>query len=340
MWVISSLDTVLTPTAIALGNFDGVHRGHQQVIQPVLQGSGSGLERIQKTVVTFHPHPQEFFTGHSRQLLTPLDEKVLQLQQMGIDQLVLLPFDRELANLTPEQFVEQILIQQLQARQISVGVDFRFGHQRSGTAQDLQAIAARFGVEVTIVSLQTCQGERISSSNIRAALHQGDLRQANRLLGRSYSLTGTVVPGQKLGRTLGFPTANLKLPPEKFLPRKGVYCVKVWIASQDPPANSTPETTPLIRDPAELLPWLPGVMNLGCRPTVDGTQLVTEVHLLDWSRDLYGQTLIVYLEEFLRPEQKFGSLTELKEQIQADCETARTILMASNSGDGFVRSSP
>ena len=351
MWVTSSLTTVLTPTAVALGNFDGVHRGHQQVIRPVLPNSAietqiiatsqrgcswvekreiltenpieereipltAATERPHVTVVTFHPHPQEFFTGQSRALLTPPEEKARQLGRLGVEQLVLLPFDQELADLSPQQFVEEILVRQLQSRRISVGADFRFGRKRSGTSADLQAIAATYDIEVIIVPLQTCQGERISSSDIRQALTQGELARANQLLGRSYSLTGPVVQGQQLGRTLGFPTANLNLPPEKFLPRYGVYAVKVFLEQE------------LGRKEAEeMIPCpIPGVMNIGCRPTVSGSSPTVEVHLIDWTGDLYGKTLTVSLEQFLRSEQKFASLDALKDQIQADCATAKEIL--------------
>ncbi|NEO34144.1 MAG: bifunctional riboflavin kinase/FAD synthetase [Symploca sp. SIO3C6] len=345
MRVISSLDTALTPTAVALGNFDGIHLGHQKVIAPILRESiaakaiaiesqpvvdrqnvipSSSLsipkEKIESpvdgkisypyiTVATFDPHPREFFSGVACKLLTPRAEKVEQLNRIGVEQLVLLPFDRELAALTPKQFVETILVRQLRVQQVSVGEDFRFGHRRAGTAGDLREIASNYGVEVTIVSLKTSEGERISSSAIRQALEQGEINQANRLLGRPYTLTGVVVKGQGLGRTIGFPTANLQLPPEKFLPKQGVYCVRVWGTSIGSPASP-----------------MSGVMNIGERPTVNGSSLTVEFHLLDWLGDLYGQTLTVNLEKFLRPEQKFASLDALKNQIQTDCLAARTFL--------------
>jgi len=303
VWITSSPDTVKTPTFVALGNFDGVHRGHQQVIQPI-------LGKVHATVVTFHPHPQEFFTGQRRPLLTPLDEKATYLQRLGVEQLVLLPFNQVLASFTPEEFVLEILVKQLQARQVSVGQDFCFGRQRSGTTADLRTIASRYGVTVEIAPLYTHQGERISSSAIRQALQTGNLPYANHLLGRLYTLIGSVVKGNQLGRTIGFPTANLKLPPEKFLPRQGVY--SVWVQRQHQDAKP-----------------LPAVMNIGNRPTVDGTQQTIEVHLLDWSGDLYGEELQVRLEGFLRPEQKFASLDDLKAQIQADSDMARSRLSES-----------
>ncbi len=315
MWVTTSTADVLRPTAIALGNFDGVHLGHQKVLQPILPLPNS-------TVVTFNPHPQEFFTGQSRQLLTPLAEKEKQLERLGIEQLILLPFDRELAALSPQEFVAEILVQQLQAKRISVGADFRFGHQRQGTAADLNAIAANFGVKVSITHLQTCthhtdtQSVRISSSLIRQALAQGKMTEAKQMLGRAYSLTGKVIDGQKLGRTLGFPTANIQLPGEKLLPRYGVYGVRVTVAAAEDEKRRT-AISPSSID---------GVMNIGCRPTVEGKTPTVEIHLLNWSGDLYNQTLTVSLETFLRPEQKFPSLDALKAQIAADCDTARAVL--------------
>ncbi len=305
MWVTSSLTKALKPTAVALGNFDGVHRGHQQVIQPVLQKGGE----IVSTVVTFNPHPQEFFTGKRRSLLTPQSEKVQELDRLGVEQLVLLPFDRELACLSPQEFVEKILVQQLRSHSISVGQDFCFGKGRTGTVTDLKAIAFNYDIPTNIVPLHHCKGERISSSAIRQALEQGNTDRAKLLLGRPYSLTGTVVTGKQLGRTIGFPTANIDLPIEKFVPCNGVYAVKVYIAE-----NKSP---------------LAGVMNIGNRPTVSGTNQSVEVYLIDWSGDLYGKILKVELEQFLRPEQKFESLDALKNQIKIDCDRAKATLETS-----------
>lgn len=367
MWITTSLDTAKRPTAIALGNFDGVHLGHRQVIQPVLRDrapaftapasppktlpdqidqrffettspssvggystwapdaqptpsanpanvmpQGNVLANAKAlpcytTVLTFNPHPQEYFSGQPRRLLTPLNEKATQLKLMGVDQIVLLPFNQTLANLSPEAFVEDILIGRLQAQHISVGADFRFGYRRAGTADLLNAIAADHGIPVTIVPLKLIHDDiRISSSSIREALLQGNLDRVRQRLGRSYSLTGRVVMGQQLGRTLGFPTANLKLPEEKFIPCQGVYGVWVHGISGDGD-REVPQ---------------PGVMNIGVRPTVSGHEQTVEVHVLNWSGDLYDKMLTVELIAFLRAEQKFDSLDQLKAQIQADCETA------------------
>ncbi|MFB2880037.1 bifunctional riboflavin kinase/FAD synthetase [Floridanema aerugineum] len=365
MWVTSSLTTALTPTAVALGNFDGVHQGHKDVVKPVLpvlhssdvrspavstQGGRrldngllidkeqdcwesdyriSASDRPLPTVVTFNPHPREFFTGQPRALLTPLDEKVELLTALGVEQLVLLPFDREMADLSPQEFVEHILVRQLKARWISVGQDFCFGSGRSGTSADLQKIAAKYGVEVAIVPIQNNEGERISSSAIRQSLLEGEIERANQLLGRPYTLIGCVIQGQQLGRTIGFPTANLELPANKFLPRFGVYAVRVSIdkAKQTETASKT-NTTPntVIEENSPIITPIKGVMNIGHRPTVNGINPTVEVHLLDWTGDLYGKTLTVSLEKFLRPEQKFASLEGLKQQITADCLQARSVL--------------
>jgi riboflavin kinase / FMN adenylyltransferase len=296
-----------------------VHQGHRQVIAPVLPSpeTSGQAERVHATVVTFHPHPQEFFTGQTRLLLTPLIEKAAQLSAIGVEQLVLLPFDQSLASLSPAQFVEHVLLQQLKATKVSIGSDFCFGRQRAGTAQMLQAIAAKHGIDVAIAPLKNLGDDRISSSAIRQALQQGDVQRANQLLGRSYRLIGKVVHGQQVGRTIGFPTANLQLPPDKFLPCSGTYAVRVHRC------NSGDEVDLAVE------PALPGVMNIGYRPTVNGTTQTIEVHIVDWSADLYDQTLIVNLEAFLRSEQKFPSLDALKAQIQADCDAARVLLQVS-----------
>ena len=220
-----------------------------------------------------------------------------------------------MAQLTPREFVESVLLGELNAQSISVGQNFRFGHRRAGTTEDLTSIAAEYDIPVYIAPLYRCGGDRISSSAIRKALAEGDVSTANRLLGRPYALIGSVVQGQQLGRTIGFPTANLLLPTDKLVPQHGVYAVNVLIH---------PDTLSGGQAAAPIQP-LPGVMNIGIRPTVDGVKQTTEVHLLDWQGDLYGKTLTVELQAFLRPEQKFESLHALKVQIGHDCEQARVL---------------
>jgi riboflavin kinase / FMN adenylyltransferase len=285
----------IEPTDLAINNFDGASSALYDALSP------HDAPAIYPTVVTFSPHPQAYFSGVSRALLTPIAEKTWQMAQMGIRQLVMLPFDEAIAQLTPEAFVEEILVKGLQAKRISVGSDFRFGKGRSGNAEGLQAIAAKHGVPVVLVPLRHEQGDRISSSRIREALQTGEVEVATHLLGRPYTLTGRVVQGQQLGRTIGFATANLQVSAEKYLPRTGVYSVRVYGAAPEP---------------------LCGVMNIGNRPTVQGQDLSVEVHILNWSGNLYGQLLTVSLEGFVRAEQKFDSLNGLKAQIAEDCEVA------------------
>jgi riboflavin kinase/FMN adenylyltransferase len=349
----------LTPTAVAIGNFDGLHRGHKRVIQPILdfarplvndwqmpscslsatkdkslliQNSEQAYihksyetQNCYPTVVTFNPHPQEFFTGQRRASLTPLNEKVQQLLSLGVKQVVSLIFNRELASLSPQQFVEKILVQQLQAQKISVGHDFRFGEQRRGTATDLQAIAATFGIPVTIVSPYTHQSERISSSSIRQALEQGEMQRAKALLGRFYTLTGFAVKGQQLSKTIDFPTAKLQLLPEKLLPRHGVYAVRVFIEDE----REQGWERGIMKDFACKCPFplaYKGIMNIHRCPEVNDIQPSVEVYLLDWSGDLSGKILTVQPEYFLRPEQEFASTEDLRTQIYVDLSKARSVL--------------
>ena len=312
MHIALNLDQARQPTALAIGNFDGIHQGHQQVLDPILSQSNPSVGKQSgsplKTVLTFYPHPQEVFTGQPRLCLTPPEEKQALLANLGFEQVVQLPFTPEFARLSPQQFIQQILQQGLGVTRISVGWDFRFGSGRTGEVSQLKDWAIEQGIDIHVVPKAEIQGERVSSSRIRSALSTGDPGLAQLLLGRPYRLQGQVIQGDQRGRQLGFPTANLALPSDKFLPRDGVYGVWVHL-SPDPLAR------PLM-----------GVMNLGVRPTVDGSRRQLEVHVLDWQGDLYGQVIGVDLNHFVRPEQRFGSLDQLQHQISVDCETVRQFL--------------
>ncbi len=305
MLVTSSCHEILKPNFIALGNFDGIHQGHRKVLESLFFNDENN-HSIPHTVVTFNPHPREFFSGEKKPLLTPLIEKVNLLKNLGIKQLLLLPFNAELASLSPQQFVNDILINKIQPRLISVGEDFCFGQKRAGNVIDLQNLALLKGVKVLVTKEQnliTNSNEeiRISSSYIRHCLKEGNIIMANQMLGYQYQLIGKVIEGQKLGRQIGFPTANLQLPSDKFLPKKGVYQVSVNLENN-------------------LQHSFKAVMNIGDRPTIGGLNTTVEVHLLNWAGDLYDQLLTVKLEKFLRCEQKFSSLDELKKQITIDCQ--------------------
>jgi riboflavin kinase / FMN adenylyltransferase len=288
MHVCASVSESTKPCAVALGNFDGVHLGHRAVVEAVIGRSGV------PTVLTFDPHPREFFGKEIGFLLTPGTEKLELIAESGISQVIVVPFDPELAATEARDFMIQFLSQGLQAQFVSVGWNFRFGKGRLGTTEMLQAFAREKGFDIEILAERRLSEERVSSSAIRAALSEGNLSLAHQLLGRSYGLGGAVIPGDQRGRQLGFPTANLRIDPRKFLPVNGVYLVKVI----EPDA------------------W--GLMNIGLRPTFDGHERRVEVHLLNFEGDLYGKSLRVSLQTFLRPERKFAAFEELIAQIEQD----------------------
>ena len=292
-----------TPTALALGSFDGLHAGHRRVIEAVCAEPLGGLP----TVVSFWPHPREVLHGEARLRLDLPEEKLKLLQPLGIEQLVLVPFDQNLARLSAEDFVRSMLIDTLQARHIAVGANFRFGRGRQGTTETLQTLCAAVGVQVTVLPILKDASGAMSSSRVRAALGDGDLTTAQQLLGRSYRFSGTVVKGRGLGHTIGWPTANLAVDGRKFLPGLGVYAAWAKVGDQSK--------------------RLPAVMNLGPQPTVDPlSPSAVEVHLLDTNQDLVGKVLTVEPVERLRGQQRFSGLDELSHQIGLDAQRARTCL--------------
>ena len=292
------------PTALALGSFDGLHAGHRNVIRHAV-----GDDRGVPTVVSFWPHPREVLSGETRLRLDLPSEKLDLLAPLGIEQLVLVPFTKDLARLSAEAFVDQVLIDTLEARRIAVGTNFRFGHNREGDAALLQELGSKRGIEVRLVPIVTDQGGRMSSSRIRSALETGDLDTAQLLLGRPYRFQGRVVRGRGLGRELGWPTANLQVDGRKFLPALGVYAAWAQIDGQDE--------------------RLPAVMNLGPQPTVDPTSpSAVEVHLLDRTIDLENRLIRVQPVKRLRGQKKFSGLDALSQQIGLDAEQARERLAA------------
>jgi riboflavin kinase/FMN adenylyltransferase len=304
------------PTAIALGSFDGLHRGHRRVIAAVT-GGGEGVP----SVVSFWPHPREVLYGEPRLRLDLPAEKLELLEPLGIEQLVLVPFDQQLAALEPQAFVDQVLVEQLDARRIAVGDDFRFGAGRRGDARDLQAIGARRGIAVTVLPMLCDGDERVSSSRIRRALAAGDIAEARRLLERPYRFSGVVVRGRGLGRQLGWPTANLRVDGRKFLPMEGVYAALVELdgSACDAAGGAGP---------------MAAVMNLGPQPTVDPTApSAVEVHLLDRSLDLVGRELRVQPLALLRRQRRFDGLEALSAQIAADVAQARRLCRGVGVGE-------
>ena len=296
-----------------IGNFDGVHLGHHAVFRRLLaRGRELGLPA---TVITFEPQPMEFFAPDAAPArLTRLREKLGALRESGIERVMLLEFGPRLASMSAPEFVRRLLIEGLGVRFLLVGDDFRFGRARSGDfalLRDMGRSADSVGAGFAVEDLHTIThgAERISSTRVREALARGDLAQARHLLGRPYCLEGRVVHGDKRGRAIGFPTANIALH-RRVSPVRGVFAVRVKGLGSDP--------------------W-PGVANIGTRPTVDGTSARLEVHLFDFDQSIYGRHLEVELMLRLRDEQRFESFEALRAQIQRDAETARAFLGAQPS---------
>ncbi len=313
---LRSPQDALRPTAVALGSFDGLHQGHRRVIAAIAAEPTPGLV---PTVVSFWPHPRELLFGEPRLRLDLPAEKLSLLEPFGIRQLVLVPFTHDLAARSPEQFVEEVLVGQLQAREVAVGENFRFGQGRCGDAATLREIGARHGLRVHVLPMLFDGAERVSSSRIRRALAAGAIDEATRLLERPYRFGGRVVRGRGLGRELGWPTANLQVDGRKFLPLEGVYAA--WVRRLGAAGAEAGA--------------MAAVMNLGPQPTVDPmAPSAVEVHLLDRSLELEGMELEVEPVRLLRRQQRFASLEALSAQIGSDAEQARRLLAESAGGVG------
>ena len=314
----------LRPTAIALGSFDGLHRGHRRVIAAV---AGPEVETAGEvpTVVIFWPHPREVLRGEVRLRLDLPEEKLELLEPLGIRQLVLVPFDAVLAALTPEAFVAEVLAGQLGARRLAVGENFRFGAGRSGGVAELERLGAAHGIAVSVVPMVGDSEGRLSSSRIRDALAAGEIATATRLLERPYRFLGRVVHGRGLGRPLGWPTANLQVDGRKFLPREGVYAARAWLVGG--------EGVPGADQRGAVDGSMPAVMNLGPQPTIDPlAPSAVEVHLLDRTIDLDGRQLLVEPVTLLRQQRRFESLAALSAQIGQDATRARSLLAVQAPG--------
>ena len=288
-----------TGCVVTIGNFDGVHRGHQALLALLRQ---KALQmQLPMVVLLFEPQPGEYFHRENAPTrLYRLREKLTALHQCGVDYVYCLKFNKQLANMPPEEFAQRFIFSSINAKYVLLGNDFRFGRDRRGDLSTLRELASERGVVVETCSDFCIDDARVSSTQIRQALHLGQLEQASTLLGRTYSLSGRVMHGQGLGRQLGFPTANISVH-RRALPLSGVFCVTVK------------------RQTA----MLTGVANIGTRPTVNGRQQVLEIHLFDFNESLYGERLEVFFLRKLRDEVKFSSVDALTAQIQADIMAAR-----------------
>jgi riboflavin kinase/FMN adenylyltransferase len=295
---------LLSRSAVALGFFDGVHLGHQAVIKAaVCQASKFG---VTPALVTFRDHPRTLTAGKSPQLLTLIEDRLRLFEGLEVEATLVLTFSEELCRLGPAEYVESVLVKCFGAAFVSIGYNHRFGRNRQGDSALLAQLGQEFGFKVQVQVPVIVDDEEVSSSRIRQAVSGGDMELTSKLLGRPYSVSGEVMHGQARGRSIGFPTANLNISNLQLLPQPGVYAGICGL----PDGRK-----------------LPSVINLGYRPTVTNDQMLSaEVHILDFSQDLYGQSLTLEFWRYLRAEEKFSSLGALGNQIESDCCTARAIL--------------
>jgi riboflavin kinase / FMN adenylyltransferase len=292
-------------SVVTSGTFDGVHLGHQKILRRLQELATR--KQGETVLLTYWPHPRLILQpdDKSLRLLTTLSEKVKLLEEMGVDHLIILPFTNELSQMSSEDFIRDILVDKIQTKTLVIGYDHKFGKNREGSFEYLQSHSHLFGFAIEEISRQDVDDLGVSSTKIRTALAQGDISTANKYLGRPYDLSGQVVKGQQIGRSLGFPTANIQIAEDyKLLPRDGAYAVHAEVNSIQYKA----------------------ILNIGDRPTVDGQKKTIEAHLIDFERDLYGQELRIFFQEFLREEKKFESLDALKNQLVVDRERAIFIL--------------
>ncbi len=294
-------------TIVTLGTFDGVHLGHVAILNKICNIAKQ--ENLESVLLTFFPHPRLVVNNDSEiKLLNTMSEKAILLEQKGIQNFIIHPFNKLFSELSPREFVEQVLIKQLNIQKIIIGYDHKFGKNRAADFNDLIAFGKEFGFEVEEISAKQVNEVSVSSTKIRASLLEGNISLANAYLGYSYMLSGIVVKGNQLGRTIGFPTANIEIPENyKLIPKNGVYIVTAIVNEKT----------------------IFGMMNIGVKPTLGENLLSIEVHLLQFSEDIYGQKIQVNVIERLREEQKFESFEALKSQLEIDKKN--TILYFENS---------
>jgi riboflavin kinase/FMN adenylyltransferase len=304
---------VFRRAVITIGTFDGVHTGHQKILEQLRQEAA----RIdgETVIITFHPHPRKIVKGATAdiRLINTLQEKIELLSGKGIDHMVVVPFTEAFSQLTAEQYIQEFLLGKFHPHTIIIGYDHQFGKGRAGDYHLLEDFSRREGFQLQEIPVHLLNEISVSSTRIREAISKADIDTANRLLGYDLFFTGRVVDGNKLGRTLGYPTANLQIEdPEKLIPGDGIYAVEV--------VEYTPGNEPFTGS------RLKGMMSIGVRPTIGGTSRVIEVNIFDFNGDLYGKELRVFMKKYLRKEEKFPSLDELKQALAKDKENALAAL--------------
>jgi len=288
------------PTIVTIGTFDGVHLGHQKIVAQITKNANA--LNCESLVLTFFPHPRMVLQESTEmKQLNTLNEKIALLDNLGIDNLVVHPFDKEFSRLTAEEFVKKVLVDVFKIKKIIIGHDHRFGRNRTATIDDLINFGETYGFEVEQISAEEINEVSISSTKIRNALLEGNIELATNYLGYDYSLTGIIFKGKQLGRTIGYPTANITIEEDyKLIPNNGVYIAKSVLNGKT----------------------VFGMMNIGTRPTVDGTKQTIEINFFDFKQDLYGQKITISLLHRMRSEQKFESIDALKNQLGKDKKTA------------------
>lgn len=290
---------------VTSGTFDGVHLGHQKILHRIREIARS-MEG-ETVLITFWPHPRLVLypEEHKLRLLSTFEEKAKLLRQFGIDHLVTIPFTKEFSQLTSKEFIEEVIVNKIQTKKLVIGYDHRFGKNREGSFEYLKENCSSYGFELEEISRQDVDEIGVSSTKIRQALESGDIETANSYLGRPYELNGLVVKGQQIGRSIGFPTANVHIPNDyKLIPKDGVYAVEASVNGS----------------------IYKSMLNIGNRPTVDGSKKSVEAHLFDFQGDLYDKQITIYLKAYLREEQKFENLEGLKAQLHKDQQRAKLIL--------------
>lgn len=288
------------PTIVTIGTFDGVHLGHQKIVAQITKNAHA--LNCESLVLTFFPHPRMVLQeGTEMKQLNTLNEKIALLDNLGIDNLVIHPFDKEFSRLTAEEFVKKVLVDVFKIKKIIIGHDHRFGRNRTATIDDLINFGKTYGFEVEQISAEEINEVSISSTKIRNALLEGNIELATNYLGYDYSLTGIIFKGKQLGRTIGYPTANITIEEDyKLIPNNGVYIAKSVLNGKT----------------------VFGMMNIGTRPTVDGTKQTIEINFFDFKQDLYEKKITISLLHRMRSEQKFESIDALKNQLGKDKKTA------------------
>ncbi len=293
---LSGFPTLSNPV-VTSGTFDGVHLGHQKILRRIREIARS--MNGETVLITFWPHPRLVLypDEHKLRLLTTFEEKTKLLRQFGIDHLITIPFTHGFSQLTSREFIDKILVDTIGTRKLVIGYDHRFGKNREGSFEYLKTHHHEFGFGLEEISRQDVDEIGVSSTKIRQALETGNIAVANSCLGRPYELNGIVIKGQQIGRSIGFPTANVHIPNDyKLIPKDGVYAVEAMVGGS----------------------LYKAMLNIGNRPTVDGTKKTVEAHLFDFQGDLYDKQITVYLKSFLRDEQKFENLEALKSQLKLD----------------------